>query len=48
MLLRQAELAIAEAHTRHDALEAYYIAATDFVAVDALSDRLLRELDDLL
>ena len=48
VLLRQAELAIAEAHTRHDALEAYYIAATDFTAVNALSDRLLRELDDLL
>ncbi len=48
VLLRQAELAIAEAHTRHDALEAYYIAATDFAAVEALSDRLLRELDGLL
>ena len=44
VLLRQAEQAITEAHRRHNALEQYYIGATDFTAVDRLTERLLRRL----
>lgn len=44
LLLRQAELAIAEAKSRHDALERYYIAAMDFDAVSAKTDAFLTAL----
>lgn len=43
-LLRQAELAIAEAHRRHDELEQYYIEATNFAEVDRLAEGLLKKL----
>ena len=43
-LLRQAELAIAEAHRRHDELEESYIGATDFAEVDRLAENLLKKL----
>ena len=43
-LLRQAELAIAEAHRRHDELEQYYIEATNFAEVDRLAEGLLQKL----
>lgn len=43
-LLRQAELTAAEAHRCHDALEQYYIAATDFAAVDKRAAALLAKL----
>ena len=43
-LLRQAELAIAEAHRRHDELERYYIKATGFSEVDRLTEGLLKKL----
>jgi len=43
-LLRQAELAIAEAHRRHDELEEHYIGAMDFAEVDRLAEGLLKKL----
>ena len=43
-MLRQAELAIAEAHRRHDELEQYYIEATNFAEVDRLAEGLLKKL----
>ena len=43
-LLRQAELAIAEAHRRHDELEQYYIEATNFAEVDRLAEGLMKKL----
>lgn len=43
-LLRQAELAIAEAHRRHDELEQYYIEATNFAEADRLAEGLLKKL----
>ena len=44
VLLRQAEQAIAEAHRRHNALERYYIGATDFAKVDRRAEALLAKL----
>ena len=43
-LLRQAELAIAEAHRRHDELEQYYIETTNFAEVDRLAEGLMKKL----
>lgn len=44
-LLRQAALCIAEAHRQHDALERYYMGATDFDAADRLTAELLEKLE---
>lgn len=44
-MLRQAEILLADAKKLHDELETYYIHATDFNKVDALTAGVLRKID---